>query len=345
MPAELDNGLIVSLYSGSGRDVALAVSTVGAWTLEFDGSNWNTVGDDPLPGSESLAMRAIADPSGAASALCVDGTGKVQVVGADFPSTGAQIWSEGVGNWTTTTAKMPGFLQDVVAVGGEDIAAAGTGETGVATTTGSIHSELKFETVQLPGVQNEASLVDLAVSSGGVYGCGFNDGGDGSPEEPRQIVMRYANDEWTLLDTPCGQDCFGVGLAAIAATPTEVYVGGSRFISEPGRAQESAWLAVYSIEMQEWQEIVLPEADSLGRVSAILVASDGVVYLTGGESSAWIARKEAASEPVVEWSSHDVVLWSLAELDDGQIVAGGVEPGLAAGRPVLFGRGLSLAGF
>ena len=94
------------------------------------------------------------------------------------------------------------------------------------------------------------------------------------------------SDSKALLFSPHPDDECIIGLLPLRMTrETKMQVinvpvtYGSNVERQAGRAQESAgqaelsaWLAVYSIAADEWQEIVLPEAESLGPVRSILVA-------------------------------------------------------------------------
>jgi hypothetical protein len=134
---------------------------------------------------------------------------------------------------------------------------------------------------------------------------------------------------------------------AIEAVAGGLYVGGS-FVStqtpdEPygnGNRVETAWLAQYSFQESGWTQVILPDAESLQRVNAILQADDGVVYLACGgfDSPASIVRAVPGEAPTVEWTQDGVRIFDLVETPDGRILACGLEPGSVQGIPVILER-------
>jgi hypothetical protein len=156
--------------------------------------------------------------------------------------------------------------------------------------------------------------------------------------------MRYVADEWQRLPSPC-LDCGSYDLIAIEAVADGLYVGGSVMVrpaGDPGApVQESAWLASYLPDTEEWAAISLPDAFGLQRVNAILQASSGVVYLACGgfDSPASIVRAVPGQAPEIEWTQDDVRVFDLVETPDGRILACGLEPGDVQGMPILLERG------
>jgi hypothetical protein len=341
LPAELVNGGIWGLDVGSDRAVALAVTGDGSFVIEEGPDGWVVVGEGALPGTMPVAPSS--ESSRIASGITVDTGGKIQVVGAIVAEMKPVIWSESDGSWIQEEIDGSGYLQDVVPLGSRDVLAAGTGSTGIPFVTGSAGTAFVFDTEPFGG---EAGLTALVEESGAIYGCGFNDGGDGTGQDPWRIVMKYDLGEWSNVPSPCGA-CGSYDLRAIDATPDALYVGGSersiRTGDEPygnGTSIETAWLVQWSFEESGWAQLLLPDAELLQRVNAILVASDGVTYLACGtpETPAYLVRVEPGAAPVVEQEFVGTRLFSLAETPDGRILAAGLEPGEVEGRPVLLER-------
>jgi len=345
LPAELANGGIWGLDARGDRTVALSVTGDGTFVIEDGATGWEVVGGAALPGTEPVEPpRAAAEASRFAAGITLDAGGKVQVVGADVTASTPIIWSESDGDWITNLGSGVGLLQDVVPLGSRDILAAGTGFSGFPFVTGSAGTAFVYDTWAAGG---EAGLVALEEESGAVYGIGFNDAADGTEQDPWRIVMRYDLGSWSRFDSPCGA-CGSYSLRAIEATPNALYVGGSytflRTGDEPygnGSSIEEAWLAQYSFEESGWVQLVLPDTELLQRVNAILVASDGVVFLACGspDTPSYLVRLEPGETAVIEQTFEDLRLFDLAETSDGRILVSGLESGAEEGRPVVLERG------
>jgi hypothetical protein len=344
LPGELVNGGIWDLEVRHGRAVGLAVSGGGSWVIEEGPGGWEVVGDEPLPGTGPVPPgRAAIEPSRAATAITVDSDGALQVVGGLIAGERPVVWSETGGTWTYEDGDASGLLQEVVALSAGEIFGAGTGGTGIPFVTGSADAGFEHSVLALGG---EAGLTSLVEESGAVYGCGFNDAADGTQEDPYRMVMKYEGEAWQRLPSPC-LGCGSFNFSAIDASPEVLYVGGSSTAiqtpDEPygdGVAVETAWLSKYSFVEPGWTQLVLPDAELLQRVNAVLAASNGDLYLACGspDTPAYLLRGEPGEEFEVEAELPGVRLFSLAETPDGRILAAGLEPGEVEGRPVLLQR-------
>jgi hypothetical protein len=349
LPAGLDVGGIWQLEGNGTRTVGLATTEQGAWVIERGPSIWNIVGATVLPGTTPVRRDVPVLEPHFASGIAIDGTGtativggKVSVASGETPVSTPVVWVETEAGWDYAAGPQgAGSLNAVVALGAQDIVAAGTGDTGVVVLTGSAHDQsLQFGGISVGPGSGEEGVVDLAVSTGGVYACGFDDGGSGTPTSPNRFVLQYAGSNWSVLESPCG-GCTDRDFRAVAATPLSVYVGGAITDYAGGAADPSvAWLAQYTIASGQWTELLLPSAGELDRVNDILVTRDGDVYLACGDGHAAIVHMGLGAEPVIEWTRDGTELFSLAELSDGTIAAGGLIPTSGEdGQPVLFERG------
>jgi hypothetical protein len=343
LPGELVDGAVFDLDAGSGRLVALGVSSTGTWVIEKDGDLWGLMDPSPLPGTgPELGPRSAFEPRRVGSALAVDGKGRVVVVGASIAGLGPVVWAESEKQWFVVEDQSPGFLQDVVAFGADGIVGAGAASSGFPTVTGSIEGTLALETIAVSG-SGGAGLVSLVAEAGGVFGVGFDDGADGSSEEPFRIVMHYDGFEWARLESPCG-NCGAYEFRAVEARSNALFVGGSVTVRPEGdptaSAEEQAWFAVWSFEESGWTTVVLPQPATLKRVNAILAASDGTIWLACGdtESSGWIVRAAPGEAAEIDLEAEGYRLFSLAESTDGTIVASGLDYGTSQGSPVILER-------
>jgi hypothetical protein len=338
LPTELVDGIVLSLDAAGDRTVGLAVGSSGSWVIERGAAGWETIGAKPLPGT--LGRPPILIPK-FASDLAIDGRGRVQVVGADVVEPSPAIWSEGDTGWDVTApagSQVRGALQAVVALRAQDIVASGFGTSAVLVATGSIYDGLDFGLVTTPGDPGEKSLVDLTESLDVVYGLGFDDGADGSPEQPFRIVMQYREGAWSMMPSPCG-DCAFREFRAIAASPSGLYVGGAITDFSPEAVDESvAWLMMWSFVAEEWTDVELPSAGDLDRVNDILVSSSGDVFLACGDQAAAIVKMPVAGSGVVEWEDDGIVLLGLGESGDGTLLACGLIEGVENGTPVVLER-------
>ena len=341
LPSVLVDGLMLSLDTAGDRTVGLAVGSSGAWVIERGPTGWETTGDTPLPGTVPAPRAQIPALPLFASCLAVDGHGNVQVVGAEPTAPAPVVWSEGDLGWQVTNmsgTELRGALNSVVATGAQDIVGAGAGVSGFLVVTGSVYDGLDFGFVSTPGEALLKSVLDLSESSGAVYGLGFDNGADGSLEQPKRFVVEYSEGAWTMLPSPCGS-CSTKDFRAIAATPWSVYVGGASTDFSQGAEDESvAWLMEYSISSGEWTELVVPSAGELDRVNDILVSSSGDLYLACGERGASIVRMLVDGGAVVEWEDAGMALFSLGESADGVLLAAGLIEGIEKGTPVILER-------
>jgi len=338
LPAELVDGMVLSLDAAGDRTVGLAVGSSGSWVIERGAAGWETIGAKPLPGT--LGRPPILIPM-FASGLAIDGRGKVQVVGADVVEPSPAVWSEGDTGWDVTApagSQVRGALQAVVALRAQDIVASGFGTSAVLVATGSIYDGLDFGLVTTPGDLGEKSLVDLTESLDVVYGLGFDDGADGSPGQPFRIVMQYREGAWSMMPSPCG-DCAFREFWAIAASPSGLYVGGAiTDFSQEAVDESVAWLMMWSFVAEEWTEVELPSAGELDRVVDILVSSSGDVFLACGDQAAAIVKMPVSGNGVVEWEDDGIVLFGLGESGDGTLLACGLIEGVENGTPVVLER-------
>lgn len=254
--------------------------------------------------------------------------------GAVFVATDGPEWT------ATSLVAGSGILLDVVERADGSLVAVGSSAASPVRVDGSIDGEWTRSTVALPGNPNDRSLVAVTEGADGLYACGFNDGGEGTPENPFRLVMRDTGSGFELMPGPC-TDCTSHEYEAMASTSSGgVLLGGAITNFRIDAADDyRAFLALWSPTSEDWVEIVLPDAGALDKVNAILVASDGSVYLACGmEGSATVVRQPPDGPAVVDWVADgpaDVL--DLAELDDGTILAGGRRGG-AQFEPLLLLR-------
>jgi hypothetical protein len=230
-----------------------------------------------------------------------------------------------------------GALQAVVGFGASGVVATGTGPVSVPVVIGSAEGGFEFGDFTAGTSAGEKGLVDLAVEDGQVYGVGFDDRGEGTPEQPWRIVSRFDGEEWGAIESPCGS-CAGIGFRAVAASAAELLVGGSIMVDSSAPVTEHAWLASWS--EGEWTTIEVPDADLVQQINDILVASDGTVYFAAGsyESPAYLLSADPGQAPVIEWTRPGIRLWALTETADGRILAAGLQPGPQQGVPIVVER-------
>ncbi len=214
-------------------------------------------------------------------------------------------------------------------------AAAGNGQI-----RASIYPDIRTtETLPFPTAVNEHGLHDIAAGNGVWAACGFDDGGDGSPEEPNSVLFRNAGSGWERLDVPCG-GCSDREFDAVAVDANGVILLGGSITNFAGGAHDyTAFLLMRSVS-GAWVEIALPQATALESVNDILLARNGDAYLACGQETASIVRWPSGRGLEREAAIDSARVWRMAEASDGTVWAvGTVQRGeIPDTRPALWKR-------
>jgi hypothetical protein len=273
--------------------------------------------------------------------LAISAGGRAVAVGG---TTGASLFvSIERPDWTSTSVVSGGgALRDVVELGDGSFLAVGSGGNAGVRASGTLDGTWSQSTVAFPGDPNEKALVSVVEVGGVLYACGFDDGGEGTPEMPFSLMMRDSGTGFELMSRPC-TTCSHYEFTTLGhTTGGGVLLGGAitNFGSSDPADYYTAFLALYSPGSDSWTEIVLPEADALDRVNDILLASDGSLYLAcGADGSAALVRQPPGGLAAVEWMAEgDGDLRSLAERADGSVLASGSLGSGSSARPVLLER-------
>lgn len=256
LPADLPDGVLTGVAFHGGRSIAVGIQAVpiGGIVVTSDGDGWTTLPtnvDGPL-------NDVVFTPESDAVAI-----GRTR---SFLPF----VLDERTGWTANEILQTPGFL-----------CCAEVGIDGTLRTVGGLTAlrnltagQWETETVTFPNTSNEKGIIDLTVGSdGSFYACGFDDGGEGTPEEPFRMIMQNAGNGWSffapILEAP--------NASQLAYDPEQgFFVAGEQF-QRDGQPLADLW--VRDLE-GDWTEIDLPGA--LGwSVRDLLVTPDGCVYLTG----------------------------------------------------------------
>lgn len=194
------------------------------------------------------------------------------------------------------------------------------------------------EPLPFPGDGNERALVDSSAFDGVFVVCGFDDGGEGTPQSPNSVVFRNDGGEWERLDAPCG-GCTNREFRTVAVTPTgSFFLGGAETDFSAGSPDPYRAFLLISSRAGDWAEIVLPEPGKLDCVNDILIATGGDIYLACGVEGSTIVRMSGTA--VYEAELPGARIAQLAEAPDGSIWAAGaiVDEAGGSSRPMIWKR-------
>jgi hypothetical protein len=299
LPAIVAGGLL-QVDARAGRVVAVGATGSEAmpeWlALERQPSGaWTTLAQ-PATAFTILPFDVALDPMGRAVFACnfIWRPGELQTV----------VWDERTQNFFEPTSI--GLLQAVAFGAGDTVRAVGTRLGGLAWRSSS-PGNWQEDDLGIPSSQ-EAGLVDLAVSNGDFYACGFNDGS----LQP-VILLRNRGTSWESI--PVGNFSTIEFRAVSADSNGAVWLGGIDHAADP----PAAFLARRPANGDLF-EVVLPPMT--GPVREILVASNGDVYLATGNEDAHILRWNGTAW-VTEITRANARILALAE-GTGLIFAVGV---------------------
>jgi hypothetical protein len=81
--------------------------------------------------------------------------------------------------------------------------------------------------VPTPGDPHEKGITDLVADVDGIWACGWDDGGDGSADQPYRLLLRNTGSGWELRSTPCG-GCSNRPFEALAVNASgALFLGGA----------------------------------------------------------------------------------------------------------------------
>jgi len=312
-------GGLLSVDARAGRILAIGVSgsdTMPEWlALERGaGGSWMQL---PRPAGAPLEVIPLD--------VALDASGRAVFVGAIRVSGSAvQPWLLDERTGLGFALGGEGTLNAVAFGRGDTARAVGTANGGLAVRSFAPGSwnvdDLGFTTPQ------EIGLVDLEVSQGVFYACGFNDGAAVSA-----TLLRNRGPRWESLSVA---NFATIEMHAVRGDPTgAAWLGGGDQAANP----PTAFLAGRPTN-GDWFQIVLPPG--VGTVRDILATSNGDVYLATGTQNAVILRWNGMLW-VHELTRHDARILALAE-SNGLLVAVGVATSAArrSPLPLLFERGL-----
>ncbi|MDZ4804269.1 MAG: hypothetical protein SGI90_05365 [Candidatus Eisenbacteria bacterium] len=194
------------------------------------------------------------------------------------------------------------------------------------------------ESIPFPSSNNERALVDISADDGVFIACGFDDGGDGTPQSPNSVVFRNDGGDWERLELPCG-GCANREFRTVAVTPSgSFFLGGAETDFSAGSQDQYQAFPLSSSREGDWTEIVLPEPGKLDRVNDILIATDGDIYLACGVEGSIIVQMSGTS--VYEAVLPGTRIAQLAEAPDGSIWAAGaiLDRTDESSRPMIWKR-------
>jgi len=314
LPDSLATSILSNVAFNGSRGIATGIrSDWTSYVLETTGGEWQVVSAaDSLLGS----YWGIAFKDG--YAIAVGATAAVMPVAADEQANWHQI----------EVSATPGVLNAIARATNGMVHAVGfASPSGLAVRRIGPGSWIDQPTI-FPGDPQEKAMVDIAAGPGGVlYACGWDDGGDGTPGKPYQVVMYNdgAGSDWRFLDTPCG-GCGNREFKAIAATATgSILLGGTITDFSPGASDEYRAFVTGRNSLGGWVELILPNAGRLDQVNDILVTSSGEIYVACGLTRTYILHVNG----VTGWVKEEPIaatgkILALAEGPGGVIVGVGM---------------------
>ena len=219
-----------------------------------------------------------------------------------------------------------GWSQHNVAVGGlafavheDTLRVAGASAAMISTAPDS----WTLETLPFPASQNERQLQDLSAGAGIWTACGFDDGADGTPDSPNEVLFLNHGTGWERISAPCG-GCSNREFRSVAVRQNGgIFLGGAITDFSAGGNEYTASLALRPTS-GDWVEIVLPAPTELKRVNDILIGQDGTVYLACGMGTiSYLVRSSPGDAPERDATLTSARINRLAESPDGTIWAAG----------------------
>ena len=330
LPADLPGGGLNAIAIFNNSSAAVGGGTDGSGILlENSSQGWRRA---ELPELESVVIQDVA----------IDAFGRRVLVGYTY-SLKQWILEEGP-PWRLAVPEpfLDGGLLAVASDGASTFTATGTAGASIAAWTGSVEGDWTHFTIQTPGDPNDKSLVDIAYGAGAWVGCGFDDGGEGTVEQPFSILMIDEGSGWGLINSPCG-GCGNAKYEAVAVSQTGlIYLGGAITDFSGGGSEYTAFLRSYARDIEEWTEIDLPDPTSLGRVNEILLTPTGDIYLDCGVDDASLVRLpdgQSSLEPSnLEWYGANSRLTGLAVTGAGTVYAVGAQDLVGDFQPLMLSR-------
>ena len=303
------------LIGGSGEG-----GTTTPWVASrSEDGTWAADGEIPLPAS------------GVVSAVGFTTSGEALVSGFELELPPSGYVLDERGGWSRSEILFGGrafaSAPDVVRL-------AGTSGIGIVLLTSHepdvwIPEEIPFASSS----QNEKGLNDIDFRDGLFVACGFDDGGDGTPESPDNVVFQNSGSGWTAVEAPCG-GCSAYEFRSVAVLSSGAFLLGGAVTDFSGGSPDEYTAFLLLRTATEWVELVLPQPGTLDRVNDILVASNGDVFLACGVTSAFVVRKPGTGSFERDATLPTAGIVGLAESSDGSIWAAGS----IGDRPALWKR-------
>jgi hypothetical protein len=281
------------------------------------------------PAGVPLPTRALLSAAGFAP------SGEALVAGADYDTQTGFILDER-GGWSRHDFAFGGVS---FATAPEIVRVAGYASNNNVVMKSSAPDVWIPESIPFPGPVNEHGIKDICVGDGVFYACGFDDGGDGSPEFPHQVL--FQSDEaggWVRIEVPCG-GCSDREFRAVAITSQGGLLLGGAITNFSGGSPDMYRAFLIHYTGGNWEEIVLPEPGALDRVNDILVTTNGDIYLACGMETGFIVRLPVGGTGEREAAIPAARISALAQSAEAIWAAGEIFVGTAeASRPGLWKR-------
>jgi len=333
LPDGLPRGMLWGIDFHGDRGLALELKSDGTSVLlETEGGDWMVTS---VPELETGAVLDVA----------FDQDGRGVMVGYSIPGVPRPLVLAERPEWTSvlpSQSAVAGFVA-VTVDDASTFLATGQQRNEVLAWTGTTEGKWTQIQIETPGNPNDKALRDVAYGADTWVACGFDDGGDGSIEEPNAILMIDEGTGWQLVGSPCG-GCGNHDYRAVAIGSTgTIYLGGSvTDFSNGGGDDYVAFLRAYERDIEEWTEIALPDPGNLDGVNDILLDSNGDIYLACGEERGAVVRLPAGSSSVdptnVEWLSEESRFFALGQAADGTVHAVGARTSGAEPEPLMLRR-------
>ena len=333
LPPEASEGILSGIALRTNSSAAVGIDRMGNGLLLENTSRGWVVATSP-----DLTSVSLGD-------VVIDGMGRRALVGASGTTVQWALTEHENETWSEAIADPTGV--GLYAVDVDDAGlflAVGMGFQQFAAWRGRAEEVWTAVDIPAPGDPQEKALVDVSYGGGVWAACGFDDGGEGTVEQPYSMLMVDTGSGWDLVEAPCG-GCGNQEYRAIAVNGAgAVFLGGA--VTDFSMGAEDpyvAFLRLYSPSTGDWTEIVLPDPGSLDRVNEILLAPGGDIYLACGlpERSSLVrlpAGASSADPENVEWSAEDVVLHGLASSGAGTVYAVGASLSTGSPRSLMLSR-------